>query len=90
VGLAGGYHSGQDKRRMKVAHIATGAANMYCGSCIRNNTLVAAMKAMGHDLVMLPRFDIGSAQISPVRPGVALGVEDAMTTPRHAAIMSGP
>lgn len=41
---------------MKVAYIATGAANMYCGSCMRDNTLVAAMKTMGHDVVMLPMY----------------------------------
>ena len=41
---------------MKYAYIATGAANMYCGSCMRDNTLVAAMKALGHDVVMLPMY----------------------------------
>ena len=41
---------------MKYAYIATGAANMYCGSCMRDNTLVAAMKAQGHDITMLPMY----------------------------------
>ncbi len=41
---------------MKYAYIATGAANMYCGSCMRDNTLVAAMKTLGHDVVMLPMY----------------------------------
>lgn len=41
---------------MKYAYIATGAANMYCGSCMRDNTLVAAMKSLGHDVVMLPMY----------------------------------
>ena len=41
---------------MKYAYIATGAANMYCGSCMRDNTLVAAMKALGHDVTMLPMY----------------------------------
>jgi glycosyltransferase involved in cell wall biosynthesis len=41
---------------MKFAYIATGAANMYCGSCMRDNTLVAAMKALGHDVTMLPMY----------------------------------
>lgn len=41
---------------MKVAYLATGAANMYCGSCMRDNTLVNAMKAMGHQAVMLPMY----------------------------------
>ncbi len=41
---------------MKYAYIATGAANMYCGSCMRDNTLVAAMKKLGHDVTMLPMY----------------------------------
>lgn len=41
---------------MKYAYIATGAANMYCGSCMRDNTLVSAMKALGHDVTMLPMY----------------------------------
>ena len=41
---------------MKVAYLATGAANMYCGSCMRDNTLVNAMKALGHQVAMLPMY----------------------------------
>ncbi len=41
---------------MKYAYIATGAANMYCGSCMRDNTLVAAMKSLGHDACMIPMY----------------------------------
>lgn len=41
---------------MKYAYIATGAANMYCGSCMRDNTLVAAMKSLGHDVSMIPLY----------------------------------
>ena len=41
---------------MKFVYLATGAANMYCGSCMRDNTLVAAMQALGHDVTMLPMY----------------------------------
>lgn len=41
---------------MKLAYLATGAANMYCGSCMRDNTLVGAMKALGHHVSMLPMY----------------------------------
>jgi glycosyltransferase involved in cell wall biosynthesis len=41
---------------MKVAFIATGAANMYCGSCMRDNTLAAALQALGHDVTLLPMY----------------------------------
>jgi glycosyltransferase involved in cell wall biosynthesis len=41
---------------MKIAYIATGAANMYCGSCMRDNTLVAAMQSLGYQVVMMPMY----------------------------------
>ena len=41
---------------MRYAYLATGAANMYCGSCMRDNTLVAAMKSLGHDACMIPMY----------------------------------
>jgi glycosyltransferase involved in cell wall biosynthesis len=41
---------------MKVAFLATGAANMYCGSCMRDNTLAAALQALGHDVTLLPMY----------------------------------
>ncbi|RPI28434.1 MAG: glycosyltransferase family 1 protein [Chloroflexota bacterium] len=41
---------------MKIIYIATGAANMYCGSCMRDNTLAAAMKAQGHDVTLIPLY----------------------------------
>lgn len=41
---------------MKIAYLATGAANMYCGSCMRDNTLVGAMKRLGHQASMLAMY----------------------------------
>ncbi|MCP5099151.1 MAG: glycosyltransferase family 4 protein, partial [Chloroflexi bacterium] len=41
---------------MKYAYLATGAANMYCGSCMRDNTLVASIKSLGHDVSMIPMY----------------------------------
>ncbi len=41
---------------MKIAYLATGAANMYCGSCMRDNTLVNAIKGLGHQIAMLPMY----------------------------------
>lgn len=29
---------------------------MYCGSCMRDNTLVATIKSLGHDITMLPLY----------------------------------
>jgi glycosyltransferase involved in cell wall biosynthesis len=45
-----------DKDRLRIAILAAGAAGMYCGSCIRDNALAMALKAMGHDCVMIPLY----------------------------------
>ena len=32
---------------MKIIYLAAGAAGMYCGSCLHDNTLAAALLALG-------------------------------------------
>jgi glycosyltransferase involved in cell wall biosynthesis len=41
---------------MKIAYITAGAAGMYCGSCMHDNTLVAALTAQGHDALLVPTY----------------------------------
>jgi glycosyltransferase involved in cell wall biosynthesis len=41
---------------VKIIYIATGAANMYCGSCMHDNALAAGMKAAGEDVTMFPLY----------------------------------
>jgi glycosyltransferase involved in cell wall biosynthesis len=41
---------------MKIAYITAGAASMYCGSCMRDNTLVAALGALGHEALLVPMY----------------------------------
>src|SRR6516225_5680035 len=41
---------------MKIAYITAGAANMYCGSCLHDNTLVAALAAQGQDALLIPTY----------------------------------
>jgi glycosyltransferase involved in cell wall biosynthesis len=41
---------------MKVAYITAGAAGMFCGSCMRDNTLVATLTAAGHDALLIPTY----------------------------------
>jgi glycosyltransferase involved in cell wall biosynthesis len=41
---------------MRIASITAGAAGMYCGSCMRDNTLVAALCKLGHDAVLVPTY----------------------------------
>jgi glycosyltransferase involved in cell wall biosynthesis len=41
---------------MRIAYITSGAAGMYCGSCMHDNTLVAALTALGHDATLIPTY----------------------------------
>ena len=41
---------------MKIAYLAAGAAGMYCGSCLHDNTLATALLALGEDVVLVPIY----------------------------------
>jgi len=41
---------------MKIAYITAGAGHMYCGSCLRDNTLAMALRAAGHDVQLIPTY----------------------------------
>jgi glycosyltransferase involved in cell wall biosynthesis len=41
---------------MRIAYIAAGAAGMYCGSCLHDNTLAATLLEMGEDVVLVPTY----------------------------------
>jgi glycosyltransferase involved in cell wall biosynthesis len=41
---------------MRIVYITAGAAGMYCGSCMHDNTLVAALQAAGHDALLVPTY----------------------------------
>ncbi len=41
---------------MKVAYLTAGAGGMYCGSCMRDNALAAALIKQGRDVVLIPVF----------------------------------
>src|SRR5262245_59007331 len=41
---------------MKIAYITAGAAGMYCGSCMHDNTLAAELVRQGHDALLIPTY----------------------------------
>src|SRR5437588_1656400 len=41
---------------MRIAYITAGAAGMFCGSCMHDNTLAAALAAAGHDALLIPLY----------------------------------
>ena len=54
---------------MRIAYITAGAAGMYCGSCLHDNTLAAALIELGEDVLLVPTY-------TPLRtdePNVSIG-----------------
>ncbi|MGL4514381.1 MAG: glycosyltransferase family 4 protein [Lacipirellulaceae bacterium] len=41
---------------MRIAYLAAGAAGMYCGSCLHDNTLARAMIALGEEVWLVPTY----------------------------------
>ncbi|MEY2430133.1 MAG: hypothetical protein QOJ40_3018 [Verrucomicrobiota bacterium] len=41
---------------MNIIQITPGAGAMYCGNCLRDNALVAALRKMGHEVLMVPLY----------------------------------
>src|SRR5437762_1904950 len=41
---------------MNIVQLTPGAAGMYCGGCMRDNALVAALRKLGHDALLLPLY----------------------------------
>ena len=40
----------------RIAYITAGSAGMYCGSCLRDNTLAAALGQLGVDVQLIPTY----------------------------------
>lgn len=56
-------------RPLNICILAAGAAGMYCGSCLRDNTLAVALLKLGHKVTLVPLY-------TPLRtdtPGVSTG-----------------
>ena len=45
-----------DGRHVRITSITAGASGMYCGSCIRDNALAAALTRRGHEVTLLPLY----------------------------------
>ncbi len=41
---------------MRIIYITAGAAGMFCGSCMHDNTLVSSLVAQGHDALLVPTY----------------------------------
>ena len=41
---------------MRYVQLTPGTGNFYCGSCLRDNAMVNAFRARGHDAIMVPMY----------------------------------
>jgi glycosyltransferase involved in cell wall biosynthesis len=41
---------------MQILQLTPGAGTMYCGNCLRDNALVAALRRLGHEVLMVPLY----------------------------------
>lgn len=59
---------------MKIAYIAAGAAGMYCGSCIHDNTLASALIRKGYEVFLVPTYTpLRTDELSVSQPSVFFG-----------------
>ena len=81
---------------MKIAYIAAGAAGMYCGTCIHDNTLASALQRKGHDVALIPtytpiRTDEADVSIDRVfYGGINVYLQQKSALFRHTPWMLGP
>jgi glycosyltransferase involved in cell wall biosynthesis len=41
---------------MRIAQLTAGTGGFYCGNCIRDTTLISALRARGHDALIVPMY----------------------------------
>ena len=41
---------------MEILQLTPGAGTMFCGNCLRDNALVAALRGLGHNVLMVPLY----------------------------------
>ncbi|MGE3579520.1 MAG: glycosyltransferase family 4 protein [Vicinamibacterales bacterium] len=74
---------------MRILSITAGAADMYCGSCLRDNALARGLMALGHDVTLAPvytptRVDVENVSQSKVLfGGVSVYLQQASALFRH-------
>ena len=61
---------------MRIIQLTPGTGNFYCGSCLHDNALVRALRARGHDALMVPLY-------------LPFVTEDATTTPDTPIFLGG-
>lgn len=59
---------------MRIAYLTAGAAGMYCGSCLHDNTLAAALLELGEEVILAPIYTpIRTDEVDVSQPRVFYG-----------------
>src|SRR5690242_5732466 len=45
-----------EESTMKIIQLTPGTGSFYCGTCLRDNALVSALRKQGHDALMVPLY----------------------------------
>ena len=59
---------------MKIVHLTPGTGNFHCGSCLRDNHLVKALRRLGHEVTMVPLYLPLVTDDAPASGGAAVQV----------------
>ncbi len=60
---------------MRIAHLTPGTGSFYCGACLRDQTLVRALRERGHEITLVPMYlppfpeDPAASAGAPIRMG---------------------
>lgn len=74
---------------MRIAYITAGAGGTICGNCLRDNALVTALRAAGHDALLLPVYtpvktdEVNVSQSQVYLGGLNLYLEMKYSWARH-------
>ena len=67
---------------MKIIHLTPGTGTFHCGSCLRDNALIKALRRAGHDALMVPLYlplVTDDAPASPELPVMTGGINLFLT-----------
>jgi glycosyltransferase involved in cell wall biosynthesis len=59
---------------MRIFHLTPGTGNFHCGSCLRDNALIKALRARGHDAMMVPLYLPLVTDREPANPEIPVQV----------------
>lgn len=76
---------------MRIAYLAAGAAGMYCGSCLHDNTLAAALLRQGEDVILVPIYTpLRTDEVDVSQPRVFFGGINAYLQQKFAVFRRTP